>query len=123
MLDVNKVVLVGEICNIHQRDDALNPTIFFQVRTCMHSLDGRSHPNTHNVVAFGKNAGRLMHEIYDGLRIYIDGRLESKIGKDDLSLVQVVVISFSLDIYEFEQSGIDRSFDEGPRSEGVTIGD
>lgn len=122
MLDVNKAVLVGDVSNIHFKDDALVHAVYFKVTTCVFSPDGKGHSNTHNVVAFGKNAER-MRMLEDGMRVYVDGRLEVKEGRDGLPMVQVVVISFILDIYEFEQSGVDREVDEGSRVEDVAVGD
>lgn len=123
MLDVNKVTLVGEVSRIFEKNDALSPAVFFRVTTHIYSPDGKPHHNYLDVVAFGKNAQRLRGQLEDGDRIYVDGRLEARDTPDGSRQVQVVVISFILDIYESEQSGVDRSFDEGPGDESIAVRD
>lgn len=81
-MSVNKVILIGNIGNIHNATpDTGVKYINFSVAT-NETIKGEKKTEWHNIVAFGKNAEHIEEWCKPGTKVYIEGKIQSSVYTD-----------------------------------------
>lgn len=103
---MNKVILIGRLCNDPEVSYTTNNTAIAKYRVAVNrdrKKDGQQEADFLNCVAFGKNAEFVQKFLHKGTKIAVEGRIQTG-SYDDKNGVKHYTTDIIVDRHEFCES-------------------